>query len=135
VTGLVHLVAVGVLGVVVALATGVVTLPGSLLAGYGTGLLWYVLGFAVVGTICRTRRTAMWLLAGLIVVFVLSTILLTADPGGTATAVLSVLPPFAPVLLPGRLVVGVASAWQVPLAVGLTLVLLAGLTAKRISLP
>ncbi|HEX4722497.1 MAG TPA: ABC transporter permease [Pseudonocardiaceae bacterium] len=135
VTGLVHLVAVGVLGVVVALATGVVTLPGSLLAGFGTGLLWYVLGVAVVGTICTTRRTAMWLLAGLIVVFVLSTILLTADPGGTATAVLSVLPPFAPVLLPGRLVVGVASAWQVPLAVGLTLVLLAGLTAKRISLP
>lgn len=130
-TGLAHLTAIGVLGTVVALTTGVVTAPGSLLVGLGTGLLWFVLGFAVLGTVCATlaaRRTAIWLLAGLIVVFVLSTVLLTADPGGTATAVLSVLPPFAPVLLPGRLVVGVASAWQVPLAIGLTLALLGGLT-------
>ena len=134
VTGLAHLAAIGVLGVVVALATGVVTLPGSLLAGFGTGLLWYVLGFAVVGTICTTRRTAMWLLAALIVVFVLSTILLTASPSGTATAVLSVLPPFAPVLLPGRMVVGVASAWQVLLAIALTVVMVAGLTMRRRSL-
>ncbi|HEX9338126.1 MAG TPA: ABC transporter permease [Pseudonocardiaceae bacterium] len=126
-TGLAHLAAIGVLGTVVALAAGVVTVPGSLLAGLGTGLLWYVLGFAVLGMLCTTVLPRPWLFAGLGGVFVLSTVLLAVDPGGTATAVLSVLPPFAPVLLPGRLVVGVASAWQVLLAVVLTLLALGGL--------
>ena len=42
---------------------------------------------------------------------------------------LSVLPPFAPILLPGRLAVGVATSWQLVLAVVLALALAAGLAA------
>jgi ABC-2 type transport system permease protein len=56
-----------------------------------------------------------------VVVLVVSIALLVGDPRGPATAVLSVLPPFAPVLLPGRLAVGVGTGWEVLLAVALTL--------------
>ncbi|HEY0807311.1 MAG TPA: ABC transporter permease [Pseudonocardiaceae bacterium] len=130
VTGLAYLAAIGVLGTVVALAADVVTVPGSLLVGLGTGLLWFVPGFAMLGTLAATGFSARRLFGGLGVVFVLSTVLLAADPGGAATAVLSVLPPFAPVLLPGRLVVGVASAWQVVLALVLTVALVAVLAVR-----
>lgn len=127
--GFAYLAAVGIVGTVVGLATGVVTVPGSLLAGLGTGLLWYVLGFAMLGTLASTELRRSWLMLGLTGVFVVSTVLLAADPGGAVTAVFSVLPPFAPVLLPGRLVVGVASAWQVLLAIVLTIAATGGLAA------
>jgi len=129
-TGLAYLVAIGVLGTVVALAAGVVTVPGALLAGVGIGLLWYVLGFggfAALASMCVGVRARRRLFAGLGGVFVLSTVLLVADPGGAPTAVLSVLPPFAPLLLTGRLVVGVASGWQVVLALVLALLSVGGL--------
>jgi ABC-2 type transport system permease protein len=133
VTGLAHLATIGVLGTVVALATGVVSVPGSVLTALGTGLLWYVLGFALLA-VPATRSAGQrpllgWLFGGLAVVFAVSTALLATDPGGTAAAVLSVLPPFAPILLPGRLAVGVATSWQVVLAVVLALALAAGLAA------
>jgi ABC-2 type transport system permease protein len=130
VTGLAYLAVIGALGTVVALAAGVVTVPGSLLVGFGTGLLWYVLGYAMLGILGATGVTVRWLSGGLGVVFVLSTVLLAVDPGGAVTAALSVLPPFAPVLLPGRMVVGVASAWQVVLAIALAVAVVAGLAAR-----
>jgi ABC-2 type transport system permease protein len=125
VTGLAHLAAIGVLGTVVALATGVVSVPGSVLTALGAGLLWYVLGFALLAVPATRSAGPRPLFGGLAVVFVLSTVLLVTDPGGTAAAVLSVLPPFAPILLPGRLAVGVATGWQVVLAI----VLAVGLAA------
>lgn len=132
-TGLAHLAAIGVLGTVVALATGVVSVPGAVLTALGTGLLWYLLGFALLAPqatrLAGQRRPLIELFGGLAVVFALSTALLAADPTGTATAVLSVLPPFAPILLPGRLAVGVATSWQLVLAVVLALALAAGLAA------
>jgi ABC-2 type transport system permease protein len=134
VTGLAHLAAIGVLGTVVALATGVVSVPGSLLTALGTGLLWYVLGFALLAPaatrLAGRRKPLIELFGGLALVFALSTILLAADPAGTATAVLSVLPPFAPILLPGRLAVGVATSWQLVLAIVLAVAPAAALAAR-----
>ncbi|HEY3609882.1 MAG TPA: ABC transporter permease [Pseudonocardiaceae bacterium] len=130
VTGLAHLAAIGVLGTVVALATGVVSVPGAVLTALGSGLLWYVLGFALLGVPATRSVGPRPLFGGLAVVFVLSTVLLVTDPAGPAAAVLSVLPPFAPILLPGRLAVGVATGWQVVLAVVLA-VGLAALTPGR----
>jgi ABC-2 type transport system permease protein len=54
-------------------------------------------------------------------VFLVSAVLIGVAPDATATSVLSVLPPFAPVLVPARLAVGVGAGWQVLLAVALSL--------------
>jgi ABC-2 type transport system permease protein len=138
VAAVVHLAVVGVLAAAFALLTGVVSVPGSVFGALGAGLLWFVLGFALYGTAAATgaarwprrvdqRRLLAALVAGLAVVFAISAALLAADPTGSATAVLSVLPPFAPVLMPGRMAAGVAPVWQVVLALGLALACAAAL--------
>ncbi|HEY2701030.1 MAG TPA: ABC transporter permease, partial [Pseudonocardiaceae bacterium] len=53
--------------------------------------------------------------------FVVGIDLLVQAPAGAASAVVSVLPPFAPFLMPGRIALGAAAGWQVWLAVLLML--------------
>jgi ABC-2 type transport system permease protein len=136
--GLVHTAALGVLGVVVAMLFGVSTVPSALFIALAAGLVGFVLGFGVYGLLAAgfaamsggprdRRRTLVGLGVLVCCVLVVSLVLVTADPGGSATAVLSVLPPFAPVLMPARLAVGFGAGWQVLLAVALTLVAVAGL--------
>ncbi|HEX4701290.1 MAG TPA: ABC transporter permease [Pseudonocardiaceae bacterium] len=133
--GFVHLAAIGAIGALIALIAGVVSVPGSVLVAVVGGLLWYVLGFALFGTACaglagratEHRRLLAWLGGGLCVLFTVGTVLVANDPAGAAEATLSVLPPFAPVLMPARMAVGVAPGWQVLLAIALSLLVLAGL--------
>lgn len=138
VAGVVHLAVIGVVGAAFALLTGVVSVPGSVFGALGAGLLWFVLGFALYGTAAATgaarwtrpveqRRLLAVLFATLVVVFVVGAALLAADPTGSVTSVLSVLPPFSPVLMLGRMAAGVTPAWQALLAVGLALVCAAAL--------
>jgi ABC-2 type transport system permease protein len=127
-TGVVHAAALGVVGVIVALATGAAT-PAPVLIALGSGLLGFVLGYAMYGTATAAltslgRKGSVVLIAA---VGVVSAVLIGAAPGATATAVLSVLPPFAPLLLPARLAVGEASGWQVLLGAVLTLLTIGGL--------
>jgi ABC-2 type transport system permease protein len=141
-TGLVHAAALGVVGVVVALGTGVVAGPGAVLVAFGTGLLGFVLGFGMYGTVAALLAAVLVPASGdrmppvgraplvglgIAVVTVLSAILVGVAPAGSATGVLSVLPPFAPVLTPARLASGAAEGWQVLLAVLLTLATIGGL--------
>ncbi|HEX3648305.1 MAG TPA: ABC transporter permease [Pseudonocardiaceae bacterium] len=131
-TVLVHAVVLGVVGVAAALATGAATVSAAVAVALGAGLLGFVVGYALYGT-CAAAVTALrprsrGVVPALIgVVFVVSAVLVAAAPGGTATAVLSVLPPFAPLLVPARLAVGVGAGWEVLLAVVLALVTVAGL--------
>jgi ABC-2 type transport system permease protein len=130
--GLVHVAAVGVLGTVASMLFGVVSMPSSVLVALAAGLVGFVLGFAMYGCLVAAltalatrpaehRRVRIVLGALVLVVLVVSVAALAADPVGPASAVLSVLPPFAPVLLPGRLAVGAAAGWQVLLALVLAL--------------
>jgi ABC-2 type transport system permease protein len=136
--GLVHVAVIGVLATILALLFGLTTVPAAVVVALFGGLLWFVLGFGLYGTLAtaatasaarpRTQRTVLLAVGGwLVVVFVISAVLLASAPAGTATAVLSVLPPFAPVLLPGRMAAGVAPAWQVLLAIVLALATIGGL--------
>jgi ABC-2 type transport system permease protein len=50
------------------------------------------------------------------------------NPASTLSTVLSILPPFAPILMPVRMSSGDAAAWQVGLALGLTVISTLGLT-------
>lgn len=132
-TGLAHCVGVAVIGVVVALASGVTSVPSALFAAFGAAVVGFLFAFglfglvAVVGVSAGRRGAVRNLGIAMAVVAVVSAVLLGVAPGGAATDVLSVLPPFAPLLLPGVLVAGVAQAWQVLVGIVLTLLAAAGL--------
>ncbi|WP_018682612.1 ABC transporter permease [Actinokineospora enzanensis] len=130
--GLAQLVVVGGAGVALAVFAGVLTIPSVAVGTLLWGLLWYLLGylfyasvFAAAGSlVSRQEETQSVLLpvtSVLVLAFVLSFGLLTRAPNASATAVLSVLPPFAPILTPGRMALSAATGWQVVIAIVLTL--------------
>ena len=87
--------------------------------------------FAAAGSLVsrqeETQAVLLPITSVLVLAFVLAFGLLSRSPTGTATAVLSLLPPFAPILMPARLALGTAPAWQVLLAAALMLAAVAAL--------
>ena len=138
--GLVGLVQLTVLGLV-ALATisryQVISLPTVGFDAVLAGLMWYVLGFifyalifAAAGSMV-SRQEDIGSVTGPISMLVVGTYLaffwVTANPTNPLAVVLSVVPPFALVLMPGRMATGDAAAWQVLLSTALTLAAIGGL--------
>lgn len=130
--GLLQLFAVGAAGLLVAVLTQVVTIPGAAFGTFAWGLLWYLLGyllyamvFAAVGSLVSRQEDVQSVLMPitivLVVAFVLGFAVLSRSPAGTTAAVLSMLPPLAPILMPGRIALAAAPAWQVAVAIVLTL--------------
>ncbi|MFL6124879.1 ABC transporter permease [Actinophytocola sp.] len=129
--GLVQLAVVGVVGLVVGAAVAVLPSFGAAVAALAWGLLWYVLGFllyamvfAAVAALASRQEDVQSVLmpvtAVLVLAFVLGFAVLSRDPTGTATTVLSLIPPLSPILMPGRLALAAAPLWQVVLALTLT---------------
>ncbi|HEY2694715.1 MAG TPA: ABC transporter permease [Pseudonocardiaceae bacterium] len=130
--GFVQLTVVGLVGLAIAAATGVLTATGVGFGTLGAGLLWYLLGFAFyatlfagIGALAARLEELQSVLIPIVLTasvgFVVGIDLLVQAPAGAASAVVSVLPPFAPFLMPGRIALGAAAAWQVWLAVLLML--------------
>ncbi len=126
--GLAQLAVVGAIGVVLAGATEVLTIPGTAAGTLLWGLAWYLLGylfyasvFAAAGSLVsrqeETQAVLLPITSVLVLAFVFGFGLLSRSPNGTATTVLSLLPPFAPILMPGRIALGVAPGWQILVAV------------------
>jgi ABC-2 type transport system permease protein len=137
--GLVQLVLIGGIGLVLSSTTGVIDLTGVAGGALATGVLWYLLGFFLYATIFAAAASLVSrqeelqsvitpISTVIIIAFVVGINLLIQDPSGTAVTVLSLLPPFAPILMPGRMAIGVAPLWQVLLAVLLALVAVAVIT-------
>jgi len=137
--GLLQLLVIGVAGLGLVEVTHVLPVPGAALGALGAGVLWYLLGFflyatvfAAAGSLVSRQEEVQGVLTPVTLViavaFVVGVNLLVRDPTNTTTAVLSVLPPFAPVLMPGRMAIGAAPTWQVLLAVLLALAAVALLT-------
>jgi ABC-2 type transport system permease protein len=129
--GLVQLAVVGVVGLVVGLAAAVLPSSAAAVAALVWGLLWYVLGFllyamvfAAVGALVSRQEDVQSVLMPvtgvLVVAFVLGFAVLSRDPTGTTTTVLSLVPLLSPILMPGRLVMADVPFWQVALALLLT---------------
>jgi len=129
--GLLQLATVGVVGLVVGLLVEVLPSFEAAVAALLWGLLWYVLGFllyatvyAAVGALVTRQEDVqsklMPVTAVLVVAFVLGFAVLSRDPTGTTTTVLSLVPLFSPILMPGRLALAAAPFWQVALALALT---------------
>ncbi|MEV4310870.1 ABC transporter permease [Actinocrispum sp. NPDC049592] len=130
--GLIQFAAIACVGLIAGLATGALTVSGAAVGGVLMGLLWYLLGFffyatifAAVGSLVSRQEDAQGVLTPVTLVivigFIFSINLLVSNDSGTLTTVMAVLPPFAPILMPGLTALGVASIWLQVLAIVLTL--------------
>lgn len=137
--GLLQLLIIAGAGLAVTTALEVITLPGAIAGTLATGILWYLLGLLLYATVYAAAASLVSrqedlaavitpLTMVIVIAFLFGLNMLLTDRSSTAVAVLSVLPPFAPILMPGRMALGVAPAWQVALAIVLTLLAVAALT-------
>lgn len=127
--GLTQLVVVGAAGLVAITKSNVISLPGVGVDVVLAGLLWFVLGFllyallyAAAGSLVSRQEDLGAVLAPLSMLVVgtyLAFFWVVSNPGLPAAVGLSMLPPFAPILMPARMATGDASVWQVLLAIGL----------------
>lgn len=109
--------------------THVVALPAIGPAAIAADLGWFVLGFylyAIAYSAAASLVSRQEEVAGvtapigiLLVLSYLSVLVAVSSPTGTASTVLSLLPPFAPVLMPVLMATGDAASWQIALAIAL----------------
>ncbi|AIJ26297.1 ABC transporter permease [Amycolatopsis methanolica] len=137
--GLVQLLILAVAGLAMAVGSGAVTLGGVAIGTVAWGLLWYLLGFFLYATVyaaagslvSRQEDTASVVTPvslTLMVGFVAGFNILIQDPDSAGAQVLSLIPVFSPILMPGRIAAGVAASWEVSVALVLTVVFGAVLT-------
>jgi ABC-2 type transport system permease protein len=137
--GLAQLAVLLIAGAVTGLASGVLTLPGSVAVGIVLwSVAWYLLGFflyallfAAAGALVSRQEdvgaVSMPLMMLIIIPYVIGISTLPANPDSSLVGTLSIIPLFSPTLMPMRLAMGVAPAWEAILAVVLTALLIAAL--------
>lgn len=136
--GLAQLSAISAAGFAMVSLTHVVSIPAfGLLTIFGY-LLWFILGFLLYATAYATvastvsRQEEVSSATAPIGVFMIASYLLVyiviSNPASVLSTVLSILPPFAPILMPVRMASGDALAWEVGLALILTVISTLGLT-------
>ncbi len=127
--GLLQMLIIGVGGVAAGIATGSLHISATAAAGTVAWLVvWFLLGFAayalcfaaVAALVSRQEDVGgviapvlMFVIAG----YVLGISILPSDPGNSAMAVLSMIPVFAPTLMPMRLAMGGVPIWQAVVSV------------------
>jgi ABC-2 type transport system permease protein len=142
--GLLGLIQVGVIaavGIGTALSTRSLTLSFSAASGtvgwlvvwFALGFLMYALAFAGAAALVSRQEDAqsvvLPIMMFLIVGYVIGISVLPSDPGSGFVAVLSVIPLFAPTLMPMRLAMGGVPVWESAAAVALAVAMIPLLTA------
>jgi ABC-2 type transport system permease protein len=137
--GLVQLVLLGAVALVAVMKTQVLSVPSVGVTAVLGGLLWFVLGFvfyaliyAAAGSLVSRQEdvaAVIWPIGFLIIGSYFAFFWVVANPDNPIGAALSVLPPFAPVLMAARIATGDAQVWQVVLAVVLMLAAIVGMNA------
>jgi ABC-2 type transport system permease protein len=132
VLGLVQIVVVAVIGVVGAVAFGVVSFPAQLIGTVVAVVCWFLLGYAFYSAVFAAAAslvsrqedlpsvitpTSMLLFAGLFI-----SIRAATDPTGGLAVVTSFIPGLSPLVMPVRQAAGGVAWWEVLLAVALMLV-------------
>jgi ABC-2 type transport system permease protein len=128
VVGLIQIAVIALCGVAAAFATGALHLHAvTALGGLVWLIVWFLLGYAafslafaaVAALVSRQEEVAaavtpvlMLLAAG----YVTGVAILPSKPGSPLVATLSMIPVFAPTLMPVRLALGVVPAWQTALS-------------------
>jgi ABC-2 type transport system permease protein len=130
--GLIQLAVIGGVGLLVSLATGVLTVPGLAAGTLLWALVWYLLGFFLYATVFaaaaalvsrqeEVQAVVMPITLILVLAFIVGFAVAAQDEPSTTAVVLSLIPPLSPMLLPGQIALGTAQAWQVAVAIVLTL--------------
>jgi ABC-2 type transport system permease protein len=137
--GFIQLVLLGAVALVAVMNTHVITVPAVGVTAVLGGLLWFVLGFlffalayAAAGSLVSRQEDVAAVLTpiGLLILgSYLAHFWVDANPGNPIGIVLSLLPPFAPVVMAARMATGDAQAWQVVLAILLMLAGIVGMNA------
>jgi ABC-2 type transport system permease protein len=134
--GLLQILAIAVAGLISGLATGVLTISVSAATGTVVWLIvWYLLGFlmysivfAGLGALVSRQEDVngavtpalMFVVAG----YVTGVSVLPSNPGSGLAEVLSIIPVFAPTLMPMRLAMGGVPAWEAGVSVLLVVALI-----------
>lgn len=134
--GLLQMAVVGVAGVIAGLVTGVLTISVSAAAGTVIWLIvWYLLGFlmysivfAGLGALVSRQEDVGGAVAPALVFviagYIIGISILPSNPGSPLAEVLSIIPVFAPTMMPMRLAMGGVPLWEAGLAVVLVVALI-----------
>lgn len=132
--GLIQMVVIGGVGLAVALGLDVLTISVSAAVGtviwlvvwYLLGFLLYSLVFAGLGALVSRQEDVGGVISPalmfVILGYVIGISILPADPGNTFVGILSIIPLFAPTLMPMRLAMGGVPVWEAVVSVGLVLI-------------
>ncbi|WP_236793012.1 ABC transporter permease [Amycolatopsis sp. GM8] len=134
--GLLQILAIAIVGVIAALTTGVLTISVSAAAGtviwlivwYLAGFLMYSIVFAGLGALVSRQEDVggavtpalMFVIAG----YVVGVSVLPSNPGSGLVEILSIIPVFAPTLMPMRLAMGGVPVWEAIVSLGLVIALI-----------
>lgn len=136
IVGLIQVLIIGVVGMATALAAGILTISVSAAATTVIWLVvWYLLGyfmysimFAGLGALVSRQEDVGGAIAPALVFvmagYFLGIIILPGDPGNTLVEVVSVIPVFAPTLMPMRLAMGGVPVWEAGLSIVLVVALI-----------
>ncbi|OLF15189.1 ABC transporter permease [Actinophytocola xanthii] len=137
--GLIQMVVIGGVGIAAALALDVLTISVSTAVGtviwlvvwYLLGFLMYSLLFAGLGALVSRQEDVGGVVSPalmfVIVGYVIGISVLPSDPDNAMVEGLSLLPVFAPTVMPMRLAMGGVPTWQAALSVGLVVILIPAL--------
>ncbi|SEE92601.1 ABC transporter permease [Jiangella alba] len=133
--GLVQLALIGGLGLVLASALGAIELSGPMITPVLTALGWFVLGFAAYASLSAAAaarisrqedlQNVTTPVNTLMMVSYFGAFYVFLNQDAAAAGVLSVVPPFSALIMPLRMARGDAAGWEVGLALGLMLALIA----------
>jgi ABC-2 type transport system permease protein len=137
--GFIQLLLLGAVALVAVTKTQVINVPTIGVTAVAGGLLWFVLGFVLYALIYAaggalvSRQEDLGAVTVPITMLILGSYLvffwMVANPDNPVGIGLSILPPFAPVLMPARMATGDAQTWQVVVAVVLTVGAIVGMNA------
>ncbi len=126
-----QLLVVVAVGLVTAIASGAISVPGAVAAVVVQVLLWFLLGFALFAclyaaagaTVTRQEdlQNAVGPLNFAIIGSFIAGVYAFGSPDSTVTTVLSIIPPFSTLVMPVRAAAGGVPVWQVLAAVAVML--------------
>jgi ABC-2 type transport system permease protein len=137
--GLIQMLVVGTVGVAAGLGTGVLTISLSaatstvvwLVVWYLLGFFIYALAFAAVAALVSRQEdvggVVTPVLMFVVIGYVLGISILPANPDSSMIELLSIIPVFAPTLMPMRLAMGGVPAWEAAVSVSLVIALIPAL--------
>jgi len=129
--GFLQLVLLGATALVAVSRTHVINVPNVGVTAIAGGLMWFVLGFVLYALVYAaggslvSRQEDLASVTTPLTMLVVGTYLaffwVEANPTNPIGVALSIIPPLSPILMPARMATGDAQAWQVILAVILTI--------------